>query len=163
MTPRPPSHAGQATAAHVPVAPSASVAPASVAQGGGTLREASVTWRLPRTVLGALAPEGASRLVELVVAVHLSGTTPHATVTVRDPARAEGARLLERRESVAVEVIPDIRGEVHVEAPGLLHATLAPQGEGWRVAYARTPVLSALGVPGGRAELAGCFAATAAG
>jgi hypothetical protein len=41
---------------------------------------------------------------------------------------------------------------------GVLHATLAPAPAGWRLAYVRTPLLDALGVPGGRAEPAGARA-----
>jgi hypothetical protein len=95
------------------------------------------------------------------------------TVTVTDPTSGH-ASVLRRSEGVAVEVIDDIRSEIHVEAPGVLHATVTPGLPGlpgppdlpgapspsasagqWRLVYARTPVLADLGIPGGRAETAG--------
>ena len=46
-------------------------------------------------------------------------------------------------------------GQAHIEAPGWLHATIESSGDGWRLVYARTPMLATLGIPGGRAELTG--------
>lgn len=113
-----------------------------------------VVWRVTRRSMGANAPEGSSRLVELIV--RLEGLRDGAATGSVRVGEGSAVRLVETFERVSVEVIPDIRGEVHVECPGVLHATVAPgEGGSWRLVYARSPVLDALGVPGGRAEVVG--------
>jgi hypothetical protein len=45
---------------------------------------------------------------------------------------------------------------VHIDAPGMLSATLRRDSQGlWRAIYARTGSLATLGIPGGRAEFEG--------
>lgn len=44
-------------------------------------------------------------------------------------------------------------GLEHLEVPGVLHATYRRAGGGVRLLYVRTPLLAALGIPGGRYEL----------
>jgi hypothetical protein len=146
-------HQGDRRPAHpaLPVhAPLALTAPA--------LSRLEVRWRVSRRALGAHAPGGGSRLIELAVQVDGLDApgAARARVLVTDPASRD-ARVVEIFDGVAAEVIPDVRSQVHVECPGVLHATIAPGDtpDSWRLVYARTPVLDALGVPGGRAEAVG--------
>lgn len=41
----------------------------------------------------------------------------------------------------------------HLDLPGVLTFTVRAKGAGVEVVYARTPLLAALGIPGGCAEL----------
>lgn len=116
-----------------------------------------VTWSLARSAVNGSAPGGGSRMLTMTLSVQsLSVGSPEVTVALADSKSAERT-LLHDRVRVSGEVIPDIRGHVHVEIPGWLHATLGPghDGEAWRLVYARTPLLDTLGVPGGRAEPTG--------
>ncbi len=123
---------------------------------GAVFTGIEVVWRVARCALEAHAPHGSSRVVELAVRLEcLKDGVAIGSAWARDGA---ASRLLETFERVPAEVIPDIRGEVHVECPGVLHATVAPadgEGGGWRLVYARSPLLDAMGVPGGRAEAVG--------
>ncbi len=136
-------------------APSAVPAPATPPEATPRLAGVEVTWRVARTALGDRAPEGTSRIVTLTLRIESPGEHARALLMAAD---GPAERTLERLQHVRAEVIDDIRGEVHVECPGVLHATLAPAANAWRLAYARTPLLDALGVPGGRAEPAGARA-----
>lgn len=137
-------------------APSAAPAPAThPAEAAPRLAGVEVTWRVARTALADRAPQGASRIVTLTLRLEALGDHARATLLAAD---GPTERTLERLEHLRAEVIDDLRGEVHVECPGVLHATLAPAANAWRLAYARTPLLDALGVPGGRAEPAGARA-----
>ncbi len=118
------------------------------------LSEIEVVWRVARRSLGAHAPEGASRLIELIV--RLEGLGSGATTGSARVVDGAVSRVVETFGRVSAEVIPDIRGEVHVECSGVLHATVATLADGsWKLVYARSPMLDALGVPGGRAEAVG--------
>ena len=121
---------------------------------GAVFAGIEVVWRVTRRSMGANAPEGSSRLVELIV--RLDGLKDGVVTGSVRVGEGSAVRLVETFERVSAEVIPDIRGEVHVECPGVLHATVTPgEGGSWRLVYARSPVLDALGVPGGRAEAVG--------
>ena len=128
-----------------------------------TISALGVTWRLTRRSLGDRAPAGASRLLELSVLLEgLDTPRPSASVIAVDPVSRDTLVLEAATPSVSeTEVIPDIRSQVHVECPGVLHATVVCSGGQWRLVYARTPVLAALGVPGGRAEPVGVSVRTA--
>ncbi|MCC5822867.1 MAG: hypothetical protein LAT64_04920 [Phycisphaerales bacterium] len=119
------------------------------------LRSLAVVWRVNARSLGAHAPNPAGRITELAVRIDAIGPSARGSVTVRDPDSADAPRTIETFERVGVEVIPDMRSEIHIECPGVLHATIAPEGDAWRLVYARTPLLDALGIPGGRAEAVG--------
>lgn len=123
-----------------------------------------VRWRVSRRSLGTHAPEGNSSVVDMVIALRMRGVAGAiCEITATDPATgpavgptAGPVSVLRTLECVAVEVIDDIRSEIHVEAPGVLSVTVVPDGAGgWRLLYARTPLLADLGIPGGRAEPAG--------
>lgn len=123
--------------------------------------EIAVRWRVARSALCCLAPGSSSRSQSLTLSVVIVDPlgSPTACVRIEDPAGGATAPIDPAR--VAAEVIPDIHGIVHIEAPGWLHATLAPArgtaGEdgGWTLLYARSPVLDRLGIPGGRADVLG--------
>ena len=115
----------------------------------------SVRWRVLRRALDAFAPDGTAAMVELRVGVYGLGGRTRAWVSITDPQSGSSIEPLSPRETPS-EVIPDIRGEVHIEAPGWLHATIAPDDAGrWRLVYARSPLLETLRIPGGRAEVIG--------
>lgn len=155
--PSPPPRASGRRTVEVLPAEASSTAPGAAAIGpvegaeGLILSEIEVVWRVTRRSLGAHAPEGSSRLVELIVRLEgLGSGTTTGSASVVDGAVS---RVVETFDRVLAEVIPDIRGETHVECPGVLHATVA-RGEGsWRLVYARSPLVAALGVAGGRAEV----------
>lgn len=130
---------------------------------GATILGVGVTWRLTRRSLGDRAPGGTSRLLEMAVRVEGLGTARvSASVVATDPASGESVVLVVAvPDGVGAEVIADIRSQVHIECPGVLHATIAGGRDGWRLVYARTPVLAELGVPGGRAEPVGVSVRTA--
>ncbi|RMH27922.1 MAG: hypothetical protein D6692_06980 [Planctomycetota bacterium] len=118
--------------------------------GGVTVR-----WRVLRRAVQSLAPAGESPMVELRVSVQGLGAKPRASVTIVDPQSGCSREPLAPGD-VSAEVIPDIRGEVHIEVPDWLHATIAPDDAGrWTLIYARSPVLECLRIPGGRAEVIG--------
>jgi hypothetical protein len=122
-----------------------------------TIDSVKVIWQVARTALSGVAPLGASRMLLLGVRVEsLADATPRVSIEVCDPASGQRSGLHDRIATHG-EVIADIRGQVHIEIPGWLHATVGPgaDGTGWRLVYARTPVLDQLGVPGGRAEPVG--------
>lgn len=134
---------------------SASRAACEVLAPSPALTGVTVAWRVLRRAVGGAAPSGGARMLVLRVGVHGLGDAARASVSIVDPDSGRSAEPIAPAE-VAAEVIPDIRGEIHIEAPGWLHATIAPKPEGgWRLVYARTPVLSALNIPGGRAEVVG--------
>ena len=126
-----------------------------LARGAASLSRVEVRWSVSRRSLGIHAPEGVSRMVELTIALSVGAASGQAVVTVTDPASGRSA-VLRTLEAPGVELIDDIRSETHIEAPGLLHATVAPDATGqWRLLYARTPLLAELAIPGGRSEPAG--------
>lgn len=116
-----------------------------------TIRTVAVTWSVSRRAMADRAPAGTARVLNLTIALDNLGPAARGTVTLTDPATSHSITL-DSLESVSVEVIHDIRAEIHIEAPGVLHATIAPGDGSWRLVYARTPLLTALGVPGGRAQ-----------
>lgn len=119
------------------------------------LSRIEVRWSVARRALGVHAPEGASRMVDLTIALSVGAAGVQGVVTVTDPASGRPS-VLRTLEAYGVEMIDDIRSEIHIEAPGLLHATVAPDATGqWRLLYARTPLLAELAIPGGRSEPAG--------
>lgn len=119
------------------------------------LSAVTVRWRVLRRAVQDVAPAGEDPMVELRVSVQGLGAKPRASVTIVDPRSGRSRDPLAPGDAAA-EVIPDIRGEVHIEVPGWLHATIAPDDGGrWRLIYARSPVLASLGIPGGRAEVIG--------
>lgn len=121
----------------------------------GAISSVAVTWRLTRRSLGERAPAGSARLLDLVVRVEgLDSGRVSASVIATDPASRASA-VIGADAPERAEVIADIRDHVHVECPGVLHATIARDGAGWVLVYARTPVLADLAIPGGRAEPAG--------
>lgn len=133
----------------VPDAPTETPSPA--------IASLAVSWRVSRSALGDRVPAGSSRLVRLTVRVASLDADARAEVFIEDPTSGRRSEPLPGA-SVAAEVIPDIRGHIHIEVPGWLHATIeAAEGEAdsWRLIYTRTPLLAALGIRGGRAEPAG--------
>lgn len=89
----------------------------------------------------------------LQVSVDSLDDSPTVSVAVVDPS-SDSRNEISSGDAVHAEVIPDIRGEFHIEVPGWLHITMAyNEGAGdWRLLYARTPMLEKLSIPGGRAE-----------
>lgn len=116
-----------------------------------TIRTVAVTWSVSRRAVADRAPAGTARVLDLTITLDNLGPAARGTVTLTDPSTGRGITL-DTLESVCVEVIYDIRAEIHIEAPGVLHATIAPGDGSWRLVYARTPLLTAMGVPGGRAQ-----------
>lgn len=149
--------AGPGQTARTRAAPLCVPAPAPRADDDA-LRRIEVVWRVHARALGAHAPDPGARAAELLIRVERLDGAPRAALLVRAPEQA--ARVIETFDAPGVEVIRDIRSEIHIECPGVLHATIAPGREpgAWRLVYARTPLLDALGVPGGRAEPAGVTA-----
>lgn len=121
-----------------------------------------VRWDIARSALNGTAPGGRSRMLSMtLLAESLAGGSGVVSVEFADATTGERS-VLHRRVSAQVEVIGDIRGHVHVEIPGWLHATIGPgrDGDTWRLVYARTPILAQLNVPGGRAEPVGVTVTT---
>lgn len=115
------------------------------------IRTVAVTWSVSRRAMADRAPTGTARVLDLTITLDNLGPAARGTVTLTDPVTGRGVTL-DSLESVSVEVIHDIRAEIHIEAPGVLHATIAAGDGSWRLVYARTPLLTAMGVPGGRAQ-----------
>lgn len=135
-----------------PRAPAHPAAPTPPVPAVPALSCVEVVWRVGRRCLGLHAPAGSSRVVELAIRVQGLGGTVTGGVTVADGAHT---RVIETFAGVRAEVIPDIRAQLHIECPGVLHATIGAEPQGWRLVYARTPLLDAMGIPGGRAEPVG--------
>ncbi|MFK7883559.1 MAG: hypothetical protein AB8F26_05170 [Phycisphaerales bacterium] len=117
------------------------------------IRSVLVTWRVTRSAIGESAPSGSTRMLCLQVSVDSLDDSPTVSVAVVDPS-SDSRNEISSGDAVHAEVIPDIRGEFHIEVPGWLHITMAyNEGAGdWRLLYARTPMLEKLSIPGGRAE-----------
>lgn len=137
-------------------------APRAAGRAKGTTPPAAgleLRWRLPACGLSAatLPPEVTYKGGDLWVSVRLEPRDDAGAWCVR--ARLEGAAgdgpALWASPCRAAEVC--VQGDLlHVDAPGLLVATLRDNAQGgWRVLYAQTAALAALGVPGGRAEFEG--------
>jgi hypothetical protein len=72
-----------------------------------------------------------------------------------DGSAVPGAAAGEPMASATITPTRDELGHLHLDAPGLLHATLAPPtrpGLPWRLLYARAPRVAQLGIIGGQAE-----------
>ncbi len=113
-----------------------------------------VVWGVARSALNGSAPAGRSRILAMTLrAESLGNGSAVVTAELADSSTGERS-VLHRETGVPGEVIPDIRGHVHVEIPGWLHATIGPgrDGDAWRLVYARTPLIDRLGIRGGRAE-----------
>ncbi|MEM9373502.1 MAG: hypothetical protein AAGA55_07645 [Planctomycetota bacterium] len=127
------------------------------AERSAAMDAVEVTWAVARSALNGTAPSGNSRMLAMTVrAEMLAGGRARVTAEIAGQGVSEPV-LLHDRVAVAVQVIPDIRGQVHVEIPGWLHLTIGRgrDGDAWRLIYARTPLLERLRVPGGRAEPTG--------
>ncbi len=107
------------------------------------------TWAVTRRSLGAHAPPGAGRLVDLTVRVDaLDGPDPSPSAWLRDGAHTVTLAL---PAHAALVLTRDASG-FHLDCPGVLHATVARSRGVHRLAYARTALTDRLGVPGGRVE-----------
>ena len=146
--------AGTVSPAHASAAPTRATSTTNPHAGTDTL---TIAWRLSRTRLIMLgydiAPQPAAAPVRLVLTI--TWTAPGiatAHVDLIDPTNTSTARTLLHTPTLAAERIDD--GQlVHIEAGRMLSATLrtgnAPHAA---LLYARTSLLTDLGLPGGRYE-----------
>lgn len=128
-------------------APAGRARPAPRAGVGVTAME--FTWAVTRRSLGAHAPAGTGRLVDLTVRVDaLDGPSPTPSAWLRDGAHTAPLAL----PAHAPLVLTREASALHLDCPGVLHATVTRSRGVHRLAYARTALTDRLGVPGGRVE-----------
>ena len=109
-------------------------------------RRLSLVWRISRDAAGAAGLAGSEGgPVELVIRLPWKRGVERVHAALID---GERSRELEVQESIVEWTVGE--GLLHLDIPGLIRVTV--QESPWKVLYARTDLLSALGVGGGRYE-----------
>jgi hypothetical protein len=115
-----------------------------------TIRWAIAADALPERLRAGLPAAGDDALLELVIAC--AGGSPAASARLRigggeqaiDPGVGAGTAVWRREPQMGLE---------HIDLPGVVALTFRPSADGAaELLYARTPLLSQLGIAGGRYE-----------